>query len=247
MYCPRCSIKADEGQRFCRGCGMNLGIILDSIEGKQKGPLDFETLKRDLRELGSNLRTGFEEAGVTIKRTHRLGQNPAPQNQPGQALAPDFSKEFNKALKKVKAAHDRKYSFQQATLKVLSGGGLLTAWYYILNAASRSGLFNSIEQIIQKNTGEQIIGIEPVLRLMWLFALIPIAVGVGHLINGIFFAPKKIEETAEAAPPPGQFYGYSSPVFSSPMATTTSTNELQGESTTAKPQQSIVEDETLRF
>lgn len=246
MYCPRCASQSVEGQRFCRNCGMNLGVILDTMEGKQRSPLDFETLKRDLRELGANLRTGFEEAGVTIKKTKRLQQQPGGQNLPAQYPAPDFSREFSKALRKVKAAHERKYSLQQATLKIFSGSAILAAWYYILNAASQSGLFASIEQVIQKNTGEPITGIEPVLRLFWLFGLVPIAAGVAHLINGIFLAPKRIEDVPEPAPRPN-FYGYSGQVYASPVESTTSTSELPGASGPATPQQSIVEDETLRF
>src|SRR5262245_10606420 len=66
MYCPRCANPAVEGQRYCRTCGMSLGVILDAMEGKRPGPIDFETLKSDLKDLGSSLRAGFEQASATF-------------------------------------------------------------------------------------------------------------------------------------------------------------------------------------
>ncbi len=60
MYCPKCSSQAVEGQRYCRQCGTNLGVILDAMDGKTV-TVDFETLKKDLRQLGQSLRSSFED------------------------------------------------------------------------------------------------------------------------------------------------------------------------------------------
>ncbi len=248
MYCPRCSSQSIEGQRFCRSCGMNLGLILDALEGKQRGPLDFEALKQDLRELGANLRTGFEEANIVIKRTKRLDQQGNPQAQPGMtAQMPVWSREFNKALRKVKAANTRKYSLQQSALNIFTGGAMVGAWYYILGAAADSGLIQSLEQVILTETGHQVTGIAQVVRLLWVLGLIPIAKGVAHLFNGIFFVPKAIEE--ETAPQVVQTVpGFSSsymPSYSSPVDEI-DTNELNRKEKAAS-QSSIVEDDTIRF
>ncbi len=247
MYCPRCSSLAVEGQRFCRACGMNLGVIIDAIEGKQRGPIDFETLKRDLRELGANLRTGFEEAGVVLKKTHRLDKETAKSNRSGAPFQmPNWSREFDKALRKVKAAHSRKYSLQQATLSIFSGSALMVVWYYILNGVIGSGLLGNIETIVLENSGQAIDlqGLEKVIRLLWLFGFIPIARGVAHLINGVFFAPKQQIETEDQYAP--------SPVLTYPSAVSAipegphTTNELGGKVGDAS-QPSVTEDATLRF
>jgi hypothetical protein len=157
---------------------------------------------------------------------------------------PNWSREFEKALKKVKAANTRKYSFQQAILSILGGGAFMAIWYHLLNVASDSGLFRSIELIILQQTGAVVQGLEQFLRVLWLLGAIPVARGIGHLINGIFIAPRKVEESEpQIVPMPG--YVYPSPV---PYATTgnASTNELEkGES--VKPKSSVTEDETLRF
>ena len=39
-----------------------------------------------------------------------------------------------------------------------------------------------------------ITGLVPVIRMLWLLGLIPVARGVAHLLNGIFFAPKPEKE-----------------------------------------------------
>src|SRR5262249_5725927 len=100
MFCPKCASPTVHGQHFCRNCGTNLRVIMDAIEGK-RSPLDFETLKRDLRDLGSSLRTGFEEASAAIKNTKRLDQRTAPNSQQPQVLLPDVSKELGKELRKA--------------------------------------------------------------------------------------------------------------------------------------------------
>jgi hypothetical protein len=224
---------------------MSLSVILDAMEGKPRGPLDFDTLKRDLRELGANLRVGFEEAGM-IKKTHRLNQNPGQQLQSPGAQNPgnwQWSQEFNKALRKVKAANTRKYSLQQATLSVFGGGAFMAIWYHLLNIADSSGLLRSIELIILQQTGAVVVGLAQVLQVFWMLGLIPVARGVGHLFNGIFFAPKKIDETQDQIIPAPSYYA--TPV-SPGVAGQVATNELERDSG-VKPKSSVTEDETLRF
>jgi hypothetical protein len=239
FYCPRCATSAVPGQRHCRNCGIKLDVIQDAVEGR-RGPLDFETLKKDLRDLGSSLRSGFEEAGIKIKQTQKLSKKPRPL-APHAMNMPNWSKEFNKALRKVKAANTRKYSLQQATLSIFGGGVMIAVWYHLLNVAAESGLLQSLEQIILEYTGHSVTGLVQLVQLLWLLGLIPLARGVAHLINGIFIVPRKVEEREEeshATPP----YVYSSPV----AAGNVSTNELR-EEPTADPPSSVTEEETVRL
>jgi len=263
MFCPRCANPAVEGQRYCKACGMNLGVIVDAMDGKTRGPLDFETLKSDLKDLGSSLRSGFEQAGMSFKNTKRFSQNPAPSSSspihPQTAIS-EISREVNKnvkrtidkALNKVRAANTRKYSLQQATLSIFSGGAWMTAWYYILEAARNSGLFNSIEQVIFEQTGSQIHGLDGVFRFLWLLGLISVARGVAHLINGIFFVPKpqpEPEEQFEQQPSYGYSVPYATPVSAVPPASyiaNNTTNDLEEKAGNVS-QSSITEDSTLRF
>src|SRR5262249_48498100 len=199
MFCPKCASPTVEGQHFCRNCGTNLRVILDAIEGKP-GPLDFETLKRDLRDLGSSLRSGFEEASATIKNTKRLDQRKVPYGQQPQVILPDFSKELKKAVRKVNAADSRKLSLQKGTISIFGGSAFIYVWLHVIEAATRSELITNLEQIIMQ-ADPQMGGIhlEPfasLIQMLWLLGLIPVAKGVAYLINAIFFAPKPESEPA---------------------------------------------------
>lgn len=231
MYCPRCASTAIEGQRFCKSCGMNLGVILDALDGK-RGPLDFELLKRDLRELGSNLRSGFEGATSALRGTARLSP-PVPTSAQSGISLQDLSREVERALRNVEVAHSRKYSLQQAALSLFGGGAMLGVWAFLLNKFTTSGLAESIERIILIESGHEVVGLVMMIRYLWVLALIPIATGVAHLFNGIFLAPRK--ERIEPAPPAVYVPPQPLPTIE-PLPVPTPPNPV-----------SIVEDQTLRL
>jgi hypothetical protein len=218
---------------------------VDAVEGRARGPLDFENLKRDLRDLGANLRAGLEEASSAIKKTKKLDKNPAPAGTVVQQVLPaDWARELNKVVTKVRAAHSRKYSLQMATLSIFGGAAWMAVWYNLLDAATRSGLLNNLETIIMEKTETPIFGLVPVIQMLWLLGLIPVARGVAHLINGIFFAPKVEKATQEPASFT-QNYVQPPPAYVSAVAPP-ATNELEIERT-PQPQSSVTEDATLRF
>jgi len=261
MFCPKCAAQTVAGQRFCRNCGTNIGVIVDAIEGKQRGPIDFETLKSDLRELGSNLRAGFEQ----FKGTHRLDKQPTtppPANVPLPGMA-DLAQELHKSIKrdiegqigkglsKVRVANSRKYSLQQATLSIFGGGAMIAAWSVILQ--NSTSLIHSIETIILQQTGAPVFGLENVVRVLYLLGLIPIARGVAHLINGIFIAPKQEELREEEPVFQPQSYVYSGP-YVTPVAAPSPASQIANNTTNELnekmgniPQPSVTEEATLRF
>jgi zinc-ribbon domain len=254
MYCPRCANQIADNQNYCRNCGLKLDIIVDAINDRPRGQFDFETLKRDLRDLGSSIRAGWEEA--TAKHTRKLKKTPAP---PAPGSAQEWSHEiskaiwshqFEKALRKMKVAHSRKYSLQQATLSIFGGGAIMTVWYYLLEAATNSELLRNLEMIILEKTGTYVTGLVPVIQMLWLLGLIPVARGVAHLINGIFFAPKPEKEpqfgfTPDFAPPLARSNVQPPQAYVSAVADS-ATKEL-GDERTPQPKMSVTEDSTLRF
>lgn len=271
MYCPKCAAQAVPNQRFCRNCGTNLGVILDAIDGKQPGPIDFEALKNNLRELGVNLRAGFEQASAQIKNTKRLDQTPpSPMNHPNsqagnfpppQVVMADMARdlkgslkhEIKRGLNKVKLANSRKHSLQQATLSILGGGAWMVVWQKLLEEAFSSGLLASLEANILQKTRWEVVGLVPIFRMLWLLGLVPVAKGVAHLINGIFFAPKP--EQLEAEEPvvqqtefyyPAQYAAPVSAVSPESYIAGTTTNDLN-QKAAVQAQPSVTEESTLRF
>lgn len=261
MYCPRCANQIAENQNFCRNCGLNVAVIVDTMQERTpRGQFDFESLKRDLRDLGASLRAGWQEAHGAIKNTRRLHRSAPPQDWSREIIRAVWSREvsevlrrhIDKAIKKAKAAHSRKYSFQQAALSIFGGGAMMAVWYYALEAVANSGLLQSLQTIILEKTGTYVAGLDQVIRTLWTLGLIPVARGLAHLVNGIFFAPKPEKETEKEPQidlPPGlgaeQAQNQSAPAYFSAVADPV-TNNLENERP-PQPQQSVTEDPTLRF
>src|SRR5438477_3768196 len=192
IYCPKCASQAVEGQRFCRTCGTNLGVILDAMAGKQRGPLDFESLKEDLQQLGGSLRSGFEEARENMKnmkKTHRFAASEVTNAPDASCASLNWAEQREKRREerlarfrarresRVKAKYSprpRKYSLQQATLSIFSGGATSLVLYNLLSTAAGSGLLNNLEQVlVRKLEMPEITGWVPVFQMLWLIGLIP--------------------------------------------------------------------------
>ncbi len=213
MYCPKCSSPASEGQRYCRQCGTNLGVIVDAMEGR-RGPVDFERVKADLKDLGTSMRSGLAQVHQEFKKKqheHRKQSHEAPPNwfsdiaQTASTAATDvktaiFSTSPTKPSSKPKRAREaRRYHLQKGILSIFTGGASAGAYYFLLKTAVESGLLANLEQLVlQRNP--HLTGLVPVVQMLWMFCLIPVATGLGHLINGTFFAPSEKElKAAEAA------------------------------------------------
>lgn len=274
MYCPNCAAQADEGQRYCRNCGINLGVIVDAMEGK-RGPIDVEALKEDLRQLGLNLRAGYEEAKREFQKTQHFDRKRRKRRgeRAGEAATEAAIDETNAdcagitprvfKLKSRKQPHSRRYSLQQAMLSIFGGGAGSAALYFLLGTAANSGLLTSLERILVNEVFQRpdIVGIAPVLSMLWVLGLAGVAKGFAHLINGIFFAPRAgegeqtfvLSQPAGAAerglpqpstPAAAKFGGASSPELVSVKAPTT--NELD-DRWAAKFRPSVTEEETMRL
>ena len=257
MYCPNCSNPATEGQRFCRQCGTNLGAIVDAMEGR-RGPVDFERLKSDLKDLGTSLRTGFEQAHKEFKKTQHFSRRQHGKKQQqhwgadvaetATAAANDITTAvFTPTPKPKRSRESRRYHLQKGILSIFSGSAVTGAYYLFLKTAAESGLLASLEQmVLQKNP--DLTGLVPVVQMLWVFGLIPVATGLGHLINGVFFAPSDQElkelAAAEAALPveakPLPWHTVQPALFNASEAKVT--NEFKPETATGF---SITEDPTL--
>ncbi len=285
MYCPKCSSQAVEGQRYCRQCGTNLGVILDAMDGKTV-TVDFETLKKDLRQLGQSLRSSFEDVHQEFKKNkHRHWQkgdwnwgNGAAQTA-AEAGATAATEAVSAALtagrkvstspipikiKQVRGGSSRQQSFQQAALSIFGGGAMAWALYYLLHTAGQSGLLWNLEQFILSKAGAPIYGLAPVFQALWVLGLIPVAKGVAHLVNGIFFAAKPTENpvgqvtqeinarltAAQAAQlpqaPPAWAAPAAAPATQGEPEQAPDTNELKRDRD-VMPVGSITEDPTERF
>ncbi|MBL8208386.1 MAG: hypothetical protein JNM09_29410, partial [Blastocatellia bacterium] len=202
---PKCASPASEGQRYCRQCGTNLGVIVDAMESR-RGPADFERVKADLKDLGTSLRSGLEQVHQEFKKKQHEHRKRYQDEHPNWIS--DITQTASTAANDVKTAlfttpakapdkpkrsrESRRYHLQKGILSIFTGSASAAAYYWLLKTAAASGLLANLEQLVlQRNPN--LTGLVPVVEILWVFCLIPVATGIGHLINGALFAPSEKE------------------------------------------------------
>lgn len=190
MFCPKCGSEALESQRFCKSCGTNLQVVSDAI-GKGEDTLgqlriDVDSLKRHAMDVARSFKAGMSSLSGNDE-TH------------------DQSWELKREEAKQKKAHKPKewlrYSWQHnlrdGLISLFSGVGLGVFLYYMSRVAINEGVLRSIEEI----PNVQIRGLEPLVRIIWLVALIPVLKGLAQIIYGAFFADSIASLTEKFLPP----------------------------------------------
>lgn len=258
MYCPKCASPANQGQRYCRQCGTNLGVIVDAMEGR-RSPADFERVKSDLLDLGKSLRSGLEQVHQEFKKKQHGHRRQSHEERPNWVS--DIAQTASTAANDVKTAlfttsnpkppakpkrsrESRRYHLQKGILSIFTGSASAGVYYWLLQTAAQSGLLENLERIVLQRNPD-LTGLVPVIQMLWVFCLIPVATGIGHLINGMFFAPTEAElKAAEAASElqaeaqPNAFQP--APAFTAPPQRTT--NEINPDFSTGY---SVTEEPTL--
>ncbi|HWP41865.1 MAG TPA: zinc ribbon domain-containing protein [Blastocatellia bacterium] len=190
MFCPKCGNEAQETQRFCKNCGSNLQVVADAL-GKGEDTLgqlrlDVESLKRHAKDLARGIKenlgdwTGDDETDPHYWK---------------------FKCEELEAKRTPKPKDWLGYSWQHnlrdGILSLLSGVGLGIFLYYMGQVAINEGAIRSLEEL----PNVQLRGLEPLVRMIWLVALIPVLKGLGHIIYAAFFADSIATLTARFLPP----------------------------------------------
>ncbi|HJQ69359.1 MAG TPA: zinc ribbon domain-containing protein [Blastocatellia bacterium] len=67
MYCPSCSTQAIEGAKFCKTCGMNLGVVTQALNGgvTVTDPLRDREYKRARKQISDGIH-GFAVGGAFL-------------------------------------------------------------------------------------------------------------------------------------------------------------------------------------
>ena len=67
MYCPSCSTQAIEGAKFCKSCGMNLGVVTQALNGgvTVTDPLRDREYKRARKQISDGIH-GFAVGGAFL-------------------------------------------------------------------------------------------------------------------------------------------------------------------------------------
>ena len=67
MYCPSCSTQSIEGAKFCKSCGMNLGVVTQALNGGMTvtDPLRDREYKRARKQISDGIH-GFAVGGAFL-------------------------------------------------------------------------------------------------------------------------------------------------------------------------------------
>ncbi len=179
MYCPKCGNEALESQKFCKSCGTNLQLIYGALDSNytNKGPfgLDMEALARNAREFSESWKSGWEAHKGSVDHWK---SGPARM----RAQIERKAKEPRVPRPKEWLSYSWQHSLRNGLITLFGGLGLGAVLFYLGRVAINEGTLRSIEEATQ----HPINGLERLISLLWLFALIPVLKGVAQIIYACF-------------------------------------------------------------
>ena len=201
MFCPKCGGGATAGQRFCKACGTNLQLINDAIRpGAQQGPFGFdvETLTRNAREFAESWKKGWKHPAVIGARIDRSAVDSIRAARIERRRAREEARRRNLPKPKEYMSYSWQHNLRNGLLSLFWGTGLGVFLYYISRTAIDEGLIKAIED----SSNGHVHGLEPLARMIWLIALLPILKGLSRIIYAAFFAESMATLTERFTPPP---------------------------------------------
>ncbi len=176
MYCPQCGNESSPGLQYCRVCGANLKVIgkavalSEAIARSDRGPLP------KIKEMVKGLKVEHVTEEVSRALEH--------MNKEIMRISPEVSHQRRAWLnlrKKKTAEERREENLVKGTVSLFSGIGL-TVFLYYLSAAI---VLKLPPDVVDKIPFE----VESVVRVIWLFGLVPALSGLGHIVAGLLIRP----------------------------------------------------------
>jgi hypothetical protein len=197
MFCPQCGTDSAEGQHYCRACGTNLKVIGRAVSlGDAISRSDGVPAK--LKEIVNNIKV----AQVTDEVSRAM------EKMKSEIARTSAEHRRERWRRKEKTAQERRERhLTRGAVKFFTGGGL-TIFLYLL--------FHSVQLRLPADVvAAAPFAIDPVVRSLWAFGLIPMLSGLGHIIAGLSIKarPRQRLELADEAPlrvesdspPPGRY------------------------------------------
>ena len=175
MFCPQCGTESQATQ-YCRVCGANLKVIgkavalSEAVARSDRGPLP--KIKEMIKE--------FKVDHVSDEVSGALDQ----MNQEIARISPESQRRpWVQFGTKKTPAEKRENHISKGVVSLFSGAGL-TVFLYYLSAAL---VLKLPPEIVAQVPFE----IDPVVKIIWLFGLLPATSGIGHIIAGLLIRPQR--------------------------------------------------------
>lgn len=201
MFCPKCGSQTVEGQRFCKACGTNVQLINDALRSgdSSQAPfgIDVEALKKNAMDFAQSWKTGW--SGVAGgKDWHQGAHESVREMREIKRKAKEEARRQNLPKPREYMSYSWQHSLRSGLVSLFWGGGLGIVLYYLGRTVIDSGLIRQLEESSQGHVQ----GLEPLVRILWLIALLPVLKGLARIIYAAFFGESMATLTARFTPPP---------------------------------------------
>jgi hypothetical protein len=200
MFCPKCGAEAVEVQRFCKTCGTNLQLINEALKGGDSSHsvygVDIEALKQNAIEFARSFKTAWPGIAPPAARIRSARE----QHRQLRRQMREQMRMQNLPRPKEWLGLSWQHNLKNGLISLFSGAGLGFVLYYLGQTAINQGLVQSLEEA----SNGRIHGLETLIRLVWLFALIPVLKGLAQIFYAAFFAESlaTLSERFTVKPPP---------------------------------------------
>ena len=177
--------------QYCRVCGANLKVIgkavalSEAVARSDRGPLP------KIKEMVKGLKVDHvsDEVSGALDRMNQEIAEISPESKPAGRPWIEFRKRKTPAEK-------REDHISKGVVSLFSGVGM-TVFLYYLSAAL---VLKLPPDIIAQIPFE----VDPVVKILWLFGLLPATSGIGHIIAGLLIRPQREQPQLEkpASEPP---------------------------------------------
>jgi hypothetical protein len=206
MFCPKCGGESLEAQRFCKACGTNLQLINNALGGSEnpQGPtpfgIDVDALAKNARDFAQSFRASWSGPHVKIGAVESHGSH-TDQRRISREIrrqAREEARRQNLPKPKEYMSYSWQHNLRNGLMSLFWGGGLGIFLYYFAQNAIDSGLIARLEE----SSRGHVQGLEPIVRMLWMIALLPALKGLSQIIYASFFGESMATLTARFTPPP---------------------------------------------
>jgi len=178
MFCPQCGTESQATQ-YCRVCGANLKVIgkavalCEAVARSDRGPLP--KIKEMIKEF--KVDHVSDEVSGALDRMNQEIAKISPESEKRERSRPWIQFGTKKT-----PAEKREQHISKGVVSLFSGAGLTLFLYYLSAALVLKLPPHIVDQIPFE--------IDPVVKVLWLFGLLPAMSGLGHIIAGLLIRPQ---------------------------------------------------------